>query len=72
MRSALVLLALWSGVAAAQVPDSPDTPFKLATFEANGKIRLGMVVEGTDRLLDIAEANARRKRSPSASARNAK
>jgi 2-keto-4-pentenoate hydratase/2-oxohepta-3-ene-1,7-dioic acid hydratase in catechol pathway len=57
-----VLLALWSGAASAQVSDRPDTPFKLATFEAGGKTRVGMRVEGTDRLLDISEANARLER----------
>jgi 2-keto-4-pentenoate hydratase/2-oxohepta-3-ene-1,7-dioic acid hydratase in catechol pathway len=59
---ALVVLTLWSGVAEAQ---APDTPFKLATFEAEGKVRLGMLVEGGDRLLDIAEANARLERERS-------
>jgi 2-keto-4-pentenoate hydratase/2-oxohepta-3-ene-1,7-dioic acid hydratase in catechol pathway len=53
-----VALALSRG-AAAQVPSTPDTPFKLATFEAGGKQRVGMLVAGTDRLLDIAEASAR-------------
>ncbi|MBI4521175.1 MAG: hypothetical protein HY701_10080 [Gemmatimonadetes bacterium] len=24
--------------------DAPDTPFKLATFEAGGRVRLGMVL----------------------------
>jgi 2-keto-4-pentenoate hydratase/2-oxohepta-3-ene-1,7-dioic acid hydratase in catechol pathway len=62
MRKWAVLLAFWSGAASAQVSDRPDTPFKLATFEAGGKIRLGMRVEGTDRLLDISEANARLER----------
>src|ERR1700712_3482839 len=34
----------------------PDTPFKLATFEATGKTRVGLVL-GT-RMLDIEGANA--------------
>jgi hypothetical protein len=40
----------------AAVSTKPETPFKLATFEARGKIRLGLVL-GT-RLLDIHEASA--------------
>ena len=36
--------------------DKPDTPFKLATFEAGGRTRLGMVLD--TRVLDIAAANA--------------
>ena len=39
----------------ATVSDKPDTPFKLATFEAAGKLRLGLVME--PRVLDIAGAN---------------
>ena len=39
------------------VTDKPDTPFKLATFEAGGRVRLGLVLG--ERVLDIAEANAR-------------
>jgi 2-keto-4-pentenoate hydratase/2-oxohepta-3-ene-1,7-dioic acid hydratase in catechol pathway len=62
MGRAIVLLLLWSGIATAQVSDKPDTPFRLATFEAGGKVRLGMLVEGTDRLLDVSEANARLER----------
>ena len=38
------------------VSNRPDTPFKLATFEAQGRTRLGMT-SGT-RLVDIAAANA--------------
>ena len=34
----------------------PETPFKLATFEAAGKVRVGLVL-GT-RILDIEAANA--------------
>ena len=34
----------------------PDTPFKLATFEASGRVRVGLVL-GT-RILDIEGANA--------------
>lgn len=42
--------------ASSTVSDQPATPFRLATFEAQGKVRVGLVVE--DKLLDIAEANA--------------
>jgi 2-keto-4-pentenoate hydratase/2-oxohepta-3-ene-1,7-dioic acid hydratase in catechol pathway len=38
------------------VSDHPDTPFKLATFEAAGKVHLGMVLG--NRILEIAAANA--------------
>jgi 2-keto-4-pentenoate hydratase/2-oxohepta-3-ene-1,7-dioic acid hydratase in catechol pathway len=62
MGKLIVLLAFWSGVASAQVSNRPETPFKLATFEAGGKTRLGMLVAGTSRLLDISEANARLER----------
>src|SRR3954453_21777790 len=34
----------------------PDTPFKLATFEAAGKVRVGLVLGS--RILDIEAANA--------------
>jgi 2-keto-4-pentenoate hydratase/2-oxohepta-3-ene-1,7-dioic acid hydratase in catechol pathway len=40
----------------ATISSKPDTPFKLATFEAGGKTRVGLVL-GT-RVLDIAGANA--------------
>jgi len=43
-------------MAQTSVSTSPDTPFKLATFEAQGKTRLGMVLGA--RVLDIAGANA--------------
>ena len=54
----------WPGVAArtpsapkqgATISDKPDTPFKLATFEAGGAPRLGLVL-GT-RIYDIARAS---------------
>jgi 2-keto-4-pentenoate hydratase/2-oxohepta-3-ene-1,7-dioic acid hydratase in catechol pathway len=38
------------------ISNKPETPFKLATFEAAGKVRVGLVL-GT-RVLDIAGANA--------------
>jgi hypothetical protein len=52
---------LWSGWHRPRCP-TVDTPFKLATFEAGGKTRLGMLVAGTERLLDIAEASSRLER----------
>ncbi len=40
----------------ATVSNQPETPFKLATFEANGKVRIGLVLGS--RVVDIAGANA--------------
>jgi len=40
----------------AGVPDKPETPFKLATFEADGKLQIGLVLGA--RVVDIARANA--------------
>src|SRR5262249_26730320 len=37
------------------ISDKPDTPFKLATFEAGGKTRVGMILN--NRAYDIAGAN---------------
>jgi 2-keto-4-pentenoate hydratase/2-oxohepta-3-ene-1,7-dioic acid hydratase in catechol pathway len=42
--------------AAAVVSDKPETPFKLATFEADGKLQIGLVFGS--RIVDIARANA--------------
>lgn len=56
---ALTVLAMQRapGVAAQAPPSNkPDTPFKLATFEAAGKVRLGLVLGG--RVLDIAAGNS--------------
>jgi 2-keto-4-pentenoate hydratase/2-oxohepta-3-ene-1,7-dioic acid hydratase in catechol pathway len=39
-----------------KVPDKPETPFKLATFEAEGKLQIGLVFGS--RVVDIARANA--------------
>ncbi len=39
----------------ATVSDKPETPFKLATFEAAGKVRVGLVLQ--NRILDVAAAN---------------
>lgn len=41
---------------AAGVSDKPETPFKLATFEADGKLQIGLVFGS--RVVDIARANA--------------
>jgi 2-keto-4-pentenoate hydratase/2-oxohepta-3-ene-1,7-dioic acid hydratase in catechol pathway len=38
------------------ISTKPDTPFKLATFEAGGRVRLGLVLG--NRVLDIEAANA--------------
>ncbi len=57
---AVAMASIVGGVAVsgqAGVSDKPDTPFKLATFEAGGRVRLGMVLG--DRILDIADANRR-------------
>ncbi|MGD9906233.1 MAG: fumarylacetoacetate hydrolase family protein [Vicinamibacterales bacterium] len=50
-------LAAWASAPGAQgaPPATPDTPFKLMTFEAGGATRVGLVL-GT-RVLDIAGAN---------------
>jgi len=40
----LLLAACNSATNPANVSDAPDTPFKLATFEAGGRVRLGMVL----------------------------
>ena len=52
----LILTGLSPQMAAAQVSDQPDTPFKLATFEASGMIRIGMEVQ--NKLMDLNGANA--------------
>src|SRR5258708_39321189 len=53
----VLILGLMTPVGAqrAAVSSKPDTPFKLATFEAAGKTRVGLVL-GT-RVLDILAAN---------------
>ncbi|HEX7138335.1 MAG TPA: fumarylacetoacetate hydrolase family protein [Vicinamibacterales bacterium] len=55
-----VLMASVFGVASlhaqrATISDKPDTPFKLATFEAAGRTRIGIVVEA--RVFDVVAAN---------------
>lgn len=39
----------------ASISDKPETPFKLATFEIDGRVRIGMVFGS--RIVDIAAAN---------------
>src|SRR5215469_1926533 len=40
----------------ARISDQPGIPFKLATFEADGKVQIGLVLGS--RVVDIARANA--------------
>ena len=54
--AASLLLAPLFAQSKAAVSNRPDTPFKLATFEAQGRTHVGMTV-GT-RLVDIGAANA--------------
>jgi len=57
MRMILSAMCLGTGLLVAAVSENPDTPFKLATFEANGKTAVGMVLD--DRIvLELAGANA--------------
>src|SRR5262245_26137991 len=51
-----VILAAHADSQRGAVSNKPETPFKLATFEAQGKVRLGLVVGS--RVLDLAAANA--------------
>jgi 2,4-didehydro-3-deoxy-L-rhamnonate hydrolase len=68
--AAVAAAALLLSPAAAQrasISTRPDTPFKLATVDVQGKLRLGMAVG--DKLIDIAAANAALARSGDAAAR---
>lgn len=56
LSMALLISGMFSVSVQAQVSDQPGTPFKLATFEARGTIRIGMSVQ--DRLMDLHEANS--------------
>jgi hypothetical protein len=51
-----VAAALGAQPNAIKVSDKPETPFKLATFEADGKLQVGLVFGS--RVVDIARANA--------------
>jgi 2,4-diketo-3-deoxy-L-fuconate hydrolase len=53
MRAALFLIAI---TLSAAVSDRPDTPFKLATFELQGKPHIGMLLN--DRVIDVSAANS--------------
>ena len=53
--AAIALMMSGCGTNAQDVSDRPDTPFKLATFEAGGSIRVGLVLD--DRVLDISRAS---------------
>jgi 2,4-didehydro-3-deoxy-L-rhamnonate hydrolase len=57
LTTALLFAAILSGQpkTANLVSDKPETPFKLATFEADGKLQIGMVFGS--RVVDIARAN---------------
>jgi len=55
--TALLAFAMAGPIArGAAVSDKPETPFKLATFETQGKIRVGLVLG--PRIVDLAGANA--------------
>jgi len=53
--TALFAVRLPFPAAQGSLASTPDTPFKLATFEAAGKVRIGMVLGS--RVLDINDAN---------------
>jgi 2-keto-4-pentenoate hydratase/2-oxohepta-3-ene-1,7-dioic acid hydratase in catechol pathway len=52
----LLAAALQAQPNAVKVSDKPETPFKLATFEVEGKLQIGLVFGS--RVVDIARANA--------------
>ncbi len=56
MRLPCLILSVALCLQAATVSSKPDTPFKLATFEAQGKTRLGMVFGG--RIVDLTAVSA--------------
>ena len=55
MRLTGLLFCFTLALHAAVLSDKPETPFKLATFEAQGKIRVGLVFGS--RIVDLAAAN---------------
>jgi len=57
-RQALAFTFISAAIATAAttVSDKPDTPFKLATFETGGKVRIGLVLDST--IFDMGAANA--------------
>src|SRR5258706_14728584 len=54
--SVLILTMAAPSAQRTTVSNRPDTPFKLATFEAGGRVRVGLVLD--KRVLDINGANA--------------
>jgi 2-keto-4-pentenoate hydratase/2-oxohepta-3-ene-1,7-dioic acid hydratase in catechol pathway len=56
MRHASLLAISAALLSAAAVSDKPETPFKLATFEVQGKPHIGMLLNNV--ILDIPQANA--------------
>ena len=56
MLAALMMSGIVIQACHAQVSDAPDVSFKLATFEADGRERVGILIDG--RLLDLQQANA--------------
>ena len=54
-RSLMILMLAVPMAAQTRVSDKPETPFKLATFEADGRVQIGMVLGS--RVVDIARAN---------------
>ena len=56
MRLPCLILCAALALPAATLSDKPDTPFKLATFETQGKIRIGLVFGA--RIVDLSAANA--------------
>ena len=53
--SAIVCAGASCGTAAQSISDAPDTPFKLATFETSGNVRVGLVLG--ERVLDLQPAS---------------
>jgi 2-keto-4-pentenoate hydratase/2-oxohepta-3-ene-1,7-dioic acid hydratase in catechol pathway len=52
----LLMLSVYTAAQRGAISAKPDTPFKLATFEAAGRTRIGMAVDA--RMIDIPGANA--------------
>jgi 2-keto-4-pentenoate hydratase/2-oxohepta-3-ene-1,7-dioic acid hydratase in catechol pathway len=55
-RIPVILLLLLGAAANAELSAAADTPFKLATFSADGREQVGMLIDG--RLVALGEANA--------------
>lgn len=54
-RVLVILVGLTASMAHAEVSNAPEVPFKLATFEADGLERVGMLIDGY--LVDLQQAN---------------